>query len=99
MRQFRTALGAMIDQALDEESFSLPLYLTMVGANGSIQLTRYAAGDETLEGRLLSQHTEGGTFEYPINVLITDPTGRASLHKYRPLDFRQAERWPALQSS
>jgi hypothetical protein len=80
----RTAIGEMVREALDERGFSLPLQLNMVGLNGDAIIVRYAAGDEALESRVVAEHMEHGSLDYPITLTLADQGGQSMFVEYQP---------------
>jgi hypothetical protein len=82
--EVRHAIVEVLEQCLHQQAYSLPLHITFVSANGSMMLLRYANGDQTLEMRVVAEHVEDGIFKGPINFMVTDLMGKASLHEYRP---------------
>lgn len=80
----RTAIGEMVREALDERGFTLPFQLKMVGLNGSAIIVRYAAGDEALESRVVAEHMEHGSLDYPITLTLADQGGQSMFVEYQP---------------
>ena len=65
--------------ACAEDGFQLPLHVAAVAVNGAAHIYRYVEGEEHLECKLLAQHSEGGVMRLPINIMITDASGKAAL--------------------
>jgi hypothetical protein len=89
--EIRHALVDALEQCLHQQAFSLPLHITVVGANGSVLLLRYANGDQTLEMRVVATHVEeDGLFTQPINFMVSDQTGKAALHELAVVNVARA---------
>jgi len=72
-----------------EAGFAQPLHIAVVGANGAVRVMRFS--DTPREADLLAEHHESEGMAFPINIMITDARGRASLWFVEPSRPAQLE--------
>ena len=71
-------LGEMLLECL-QRGFELPLYLCVIGVNGAVLVIRYTPGEdqEGLKCEALTQAIPAQGFRVPLNIMISDTTGKA----------------------
>ncbi len=80
----RLILRAMKEalQQLLESGFELPIYIVVVGANGSLVLGQYpqssVSADEELDIEILSSRERPEGYVLPINIIFVDSQGEAA---------------------
>jgi hypothetical protein len=70
-----SAFAAILESVL-ADGFSFPLYLVSVSANGQVIAVRYDTPG--VAGKVLCEHIPEAYLRVPINIYISDGTGRAA---------------------
>jgi hypothetical protein len=72
-------LGAMLLECR-KRGFELPLYMCVIGANGAALVSRYTPDEEQegLKCEFLTDNIPAEGFLVPLNIMISDPTGKAA---------------------
>jgi hypothetical protein len=67
-------LSEILRTLVEDHGFGMPIYVAMIGLNGSSAIGRYDQEGDHLGFEMLSQSVKGGTFGLPINVMLVDGT-------------------------
>ncbi len=80
MEQLSSAIAEMLTECLASGEFKAPLYIVAIGGNGTTQAYRGAESSGTgLDMSMLAEHDDDGQgFRLPINLFVTDNTGKAA---------------------
>lgn len=70
---FSEILSNLVDQG-----FELPLVVAAIAVNGSVSVARFARSPEGVAVQVLANHIEGGGFQTPVNIMVTDSNGDAA---------------------
>ena len=72
-------IGEAIRECL-EKGFELPVYAAIIASNGACAFFRFvdAGDDESVVPELMAQHPAEPEMVLPVNIIFSDPTGRAA---------------------
>lgn len=84
-----TTLRRVLTEVLKKHGFRLPVTIASVAANGSVLFTRFTSPPPgAAPGSVEQEHVAGQLddegFLAPVNMLVTDATGKAELAIQRP---------------